>query len=236
MPMWVASRRNAEIAPTRLLQVQKISMASRTPRASHPPAAPAVDALAPLARAALAGRADAARTLIVSVTPGVLKTVRGVLGSRHPDVEDTAQDALWRFVNSLPGFRFESSVFHYACSIAVHTALNARRRERSRGEGRTDAFEHDEHETPGLSPAAALEDAARRRAMRELFDTLPTPQAEALVMHVVLGLSVEETADACGVPANTIKSRLRLAKQAVRAKALTHPLLQDELEDGDDLP
>ena len=190
----------------------------------------APDELATLARPAGPGRPDAVRTLIMSVTPAILRTVRGVLGTAHPDVEDTAQESVWRLVNALPGFRYECSVLHFACKISVHTALNARRRERNRGEGRNQTFEPEDHAYAGPSPSEELASAARREAVRELFSGLPTAQAEVFVMHVVLGFSVEETADACEVPANTVRSRLRLAKQAMRMRAAAHPALSDVLE------
>jgi RNA polymerase sigma-70 factor (ECF subfamily) len=115
--------------------------------------------------------------------------------------------------------------------VAVHTALNARRRERSRGAGRSEDFAVGDHVSPGPSPAEELAGAARREAVRQLFATLPTAQAEVFVMHIVLGFSVEETADACGVPANTVRSRLRLAKQAMRMRAAAIPELRDALEE-----
>ena len=200
----------------------------RAPEAQRP-----LDELAALARTASEGRPDAVRTLIVSVTPSILRTVRGVLGTAHADVEDTAQDAVWRFVSALPGFRYECSVLHFACKVAVHTALNARRRERNRGGGRSESLVPEDHVDAGPSPSEELASAARRAAMRELFAALPTAQAEAFVMHVVLGLSVEETADACEVPANTVRSRLRLAKQAMRMRAAAIPALRDVLEDSE---
>jgi len=187
------------------------------------------DELGTLARAAGEGRADAVRTLIMSVTPSILRTVRGVMGTAHPDVEDVAQESVWRLVNALPGFRYECGVLHFACKVAVHTALNARRRERHRGGGRLDALEPEDHAHAGPSPSEELASASRRESVRELFASLPTAQAEAFVMHIVLGFSVEETADACEVPANTIRSRLRLAKQAMRMRAAANPALSDIL-------
>jgi RNA polymerase sigma factor (sigma-70 family) len=188
------------------------------------------DELAALARAANAGRADAVRTLIVSVTPAVLRAVRGVLGNAHPDVEDVAQEAVFRFVHALAGFRYESSVLHFACKVAVHTALNARRGQKRRGEGRTEELTPSDHMSLGPAPDEELACAARRSAVRELFATLPTAQAEVFVMHIVLGFSVEETAAACDVPANTVRSRLRLAKQAMRMRASSIPALRDLVE------
>lgn len=203
-----------------------------TPR-PDPESERAVDPLAALARKATAGSAEATRTLIVSVTPGVLRTVRGVLGPHHPEVEDTTQDSVWRFVSSLGGFRYECSVLHFACKIAVHTALNVRRRNRPQS-ARVDALVPDQLESHEPSPSDALGAAARRRVLRELFATLPEAQAEAFVMHIVLGMTVEETAETCEVPANTVRSRLRLAKQALRERAGAHPAFAEILKEGDE--
>ena len=194
---------------------------------------PASDALASLARGGVAGRADAVRTLIMSVTPAMLRAVRGVLGTAHSEVEDCAQEAVFRFINALPSFRYECSVLHFACKVAVHTALNTRRHEKSRGAGKNDLLEPGDHEAPGPSPADELAGAARREAVRRLFATLPTAQAEVFVMHIVLGFSVEETADASGAPANTVRSRLRLAKQAMRMRASAIPELCDVMEEAE---
>jgi RNA polymerase sigma-70 factor, ECF subfamily len=191
------------------------------------------DELVTLARAAAGGSSDAVRTLIMSVTPAILRTVRGVMGTAHPDVEDVAQESVWRLVNALPGFRYECGVLHFACKVAVHTALNARRRERRRGGGRVDALEPEDHAHPGPAPSEELASAARRESVRELFAALPTAQAEAFVMHIVLGFSIEETADACEVPANTVRSRLRLAKQAMRMRAAANPALSDILKESE---
>jgi RNA polymerase sigma factor (sigma-70 family) len=196
---------------------------------STPDRSAARDELAVLARAAAAGRTDAVHTLIVSMTPAVLKTVRGVLGRRHPDVDDTAQDAIWRFVNALPGFRYECSVLHFACKVALHTALNARRREHVRGAGKHDAL-GDDLVASERSPAQELAAAARREAVRDLLDALPTAQAEVLALHLILGLSLEESAAVCGVPVNTVRSRIRLAKQAIRMRTAASPALREALE------
>jgi RNA polymerase sigma-70 factor (ECF subfamily) len=63
-----------------------------------------------------------------------------------------------------------------------------------------------------------------------LFEELPEAQSEALVMHFVLELTVEEIADATGAPVNTVRSRLRLARGALRARIESDPALRDALE------
>jgi RNA polymerase sigma factor (sigma-70 family) len=190
----------------------------------------AADELAVLVEGVISGDPRATRTLIMSVTPAVLRAARGVLGKDHPDVEDAVQDAVLGFVRALPQFRFECSVLHFACRVAVRTALNARRRGQARGEGRTDMLGHEDPPSMLRSPLEDAASGARRDALRELFAVLPTAQAEALVLHLVVGLTIDETAQSCGVPAETIKSRLRLAKQAMRMRANASPALREALE------
>src|SRR5690606_25467042 len=86
------------------------------------------DALAALAEAAAHGKPAAIRTLVVSVTPTLLRAARGVLGVWHPEVEDVAQEAAMGLVTALPRYRRECSVLHFAGRIGVLTALATRRR------------------------------------------------------------------------------------------------------------
>src|SRR5579859_3755584 len=101
----------------------------RKPRS---PRDPDSDPLRSLAVAANAGDSDALRALLVAVAPSLLRIVRGVLGPWQSEVEDVAQEATTAIVRALPSFRGESSVLHFACRIAVFTALDERRRIRRR--------------------------------------------------------------------------------------------------------
>ena len=170
------------------------------------------------------------RTLIVTVAPAILRAVRSVLGARHPEVEDVAQEATLGFARALPEFRRECNLIHFACRIGVLAALAARRRRRSRAENRLDdGVALDLVEDQAASPAEAAIEARRRAALRALCDELPDGQREALVMHVVIGMTVEEPAAACRVPANTVRSRLRLAKEALRAQVPADVRLREAL-------
>lgn len=189
------------------------------------------DPLLGLARAARAGDAIALRTLVVSVTPALLRAARGVLGALHPDIEDTAQEAALGFSRALADYREDSTVLHYATRIGVLSALAHRRRLRARGEGLHQELDLDAPSTCD-SPADALLGAHRRRILRELCDELPSAQTEALLLHCMLGMSVEEVATASGAPQNTIKSRLRLAKEALRSRIEADDVLTELLGVG----
>src|SRR5947207_2799674 len=87
------------------------------------------DTLAALADTAAAGDPVAVRTFLVTVGPHLLRTVRRVLGSQHPDIDDVAQECALCVMDALPRRRRESRVLHFVCRVAALTAMNARRRD-----------------------------------------------------------------------------------------------------------
>lgn len=186
------------------------------------------DPLLTLARAAKTGDRAATRTLVVALTPVLLRAARGVLGAAHPEVEDTAQESAFGLVKALGEYREDCTVAHYAARIGALTALAHRRKLRARGEGLHQELDLEAPSTCD-SPADALLAARRRRVLRQLCDELPSVQSEALILHCVLGLSVEEIAVTAACPANTVKSRLRLAKEAMRLRISADPALEDLL-------
>jgi RNA polymerase sigma factor (sigma-70 family) len=195
-----------------------------------PPAPSVVDPLEAITAAAAAGDARAIHALIVAVSPAILRAVLGVLGSSHPEVEDVVQESALGLVAALARFRHECKVQHFAARIGVRTALKARRRLGSRADAYAEPVS--DHDLPfhDVSPGKAAHDARRREVLRSLFEELPEAQSEALVMHFVLELTVEEIADATGAPVNTVRSRLRLARAALRSRIESDPKLRDALE------
>jgi RNA polymerase sigma-70 factor (ECF subfamily) len=164
----------------------------------------------------------------------MLRVIRGVLGATHPDVEDTLQDAMVALHLALPGFRGECTTLHFACRIAVQTAMNARRRAsyRTKHTPNREPEELAHLARDDRSPAELFAADRRRDGLRQLVSELPESQAEVLALHAVLGYTIEETAAVTAAPVNTVRSRLRnaLAKLRVRLEA---DLVLDELIRGD---
>ena len=188
-----------------------------------------LDAIA-LARQAASGDAAATSRLLRGLASRVARVVRAVLGGSHPDVDDVAQQALIGLIQALPAFRGDCDPARYATTIAVRTAIGARRRtkvERSRRDAAADA-----EAIATSSPGPGEEVAAQRRKeiLRDLLAELPPEQAEALAMRVVLGWSLEEIATQSRAPLNTVRSRLRLAKESLRKTIESQPGICEALE------
>ncbi len=188
-----------------------------------------VDPLAQLAREARDGNVLSQRRLFEAVAPALLPPLRMILGPNHADLEDVLQDALIGLLHGLASFRGESSVLHFARRIATKRAIDQRRRERTTSRKLDQARQID---VPLPSTPRETMAAARRRGhLRDLLDELPEPQALALAMRAVLGHSIDEIAEATGTPVNTVRSRLRLAKEALRSRIETDPALGELLEE-----
>lgn len=196
------------------------------------PMEPAKAAMLELARAAAGGDTRATSQLLRAVAPLVTRVVRAVLGGGHPEVPDVVQQSLIGLVRALPAFRGECAPEGYAQTIAMRTALLARRRTRIDRSRRDDGAETEGTPCEDASPEEDALATRRRTLLRELLAEIPQEQAEALALRIMLGWSLEEVAAAAGAPLNTIRSRLRLAKEALRRRIEGAPDLLSALEVG----
>lgn len=179
-----------------------------------------------LAQAAARQDPTALRQVLEQVSPTLLRVVRRILGAQHPAVEDVLQESLVGFVRALGAYRAESSLRTYGSRIAVRTALAYSRQARER---RAWDEEHERAEQSLVPPSASPEDAAqaerRRAALRRLLRELPEEQAETFALRIVLGYSIEEVAAATSVPPNTVRSRMRRAREVLKARLDADPRL-----------
>ena len=177
------------------------------------------------------GDADALRTFLSAIVPQLLRVVRSVLGPEHPDLEDVAYEAAYAVVDSLSTFRGEGTVLHFACRVAVLSAMNVRRRDAAQKRALVRSpTDIDSVELDAPNPEDNAQTSSLAPIVRELLATLPDTLAEALALHVVLGYTVAEIAQAASLPLETVRSRLRLAKQALRKRVLNSPKLREAVD------
>jgi RNA polymerase sigma-70 factor (ECF subfamily) len=203
-----------------LLQVR--SDRGRAVPATSPRPVGAVD---PRIRAAAAGDRAAAHALLFELLPRVRNLVRYLVRG-DAEADDLAQEALIAILRGLDGFRGEASFERWADRVAVRaTFAGVRRRRRESAE-----LLQAEPELRLASPESARPDDeyADRRQVVAVLDALPPDQRHAVVMHHVLGMSVPEIARELGIPAETVRSRLRLARTRLRDAGM------DVTNDGED--
>jgi RNA polymerase sigma-70 factor (ECF subfamily) len=189
-----------------------------------PPTSDVPDPLRALVRAAAGGEREAMARLLSLVAPPVTATLRALLGGAHAELEDAVQEALVAIAASLERFRGESSFLHYARRIAVRTALGLRR---AREHGARKVAESLAEPAPPPAPPELLprEREQRLAALLTLLDELPEGQAECLAYRVLLEVPLPQIAREVGVPVNTVRSRVRLARNHLRDRILADPEL-----------
>jgi RNA polymerase sigma factor (sigma-70 family) len=180
--------------------------------------------LTPVVLRAQAGDSAAIAQVVAELAPAVLRALTALLGRAHPDIEDLAQDVLLAVIAGLPDFRGDSTLLHFAVRIAARKSVLVRTRGRN-VLGWLQSFWQGEHplqQGPG-SAHEALRGDRQRALLRSLLSELPDAQAEALMLRVVHGHSIEEISTMTHTQFNTVRSRLRLAKEALRQRIEAEP-------------
>ena len=162
--------------------------------------APAEDDLDGLVRAALEGDRGAVDGVLRRIRPLVLRYCRARVGSQEKSfasADDVAQEVCLAVFTALPSYRYQGRPFlAFVYGIAAHKVADARRSAaRNRAEPFPDVPDTSE---PVDGPEVQLLQAEVAERMTKLLDTLSKRQRDILVLRVVVGLSVEETAEAVG--------------------------------------
>jgi len=164
-----------------------------------------------VARAA-AGDQAATEALVLAVLPRARNLVRYLVRGEQ-DVDDVAQDALVTMLERLHSFRGEGAFEAWVDGVVLRVVLGRMRKIRLWSR-RFELRGSEAMPVPagGEAPERYL---ARRGAVRAL-DELPDKQRVVIVMHHVLGFSVQEAAAELDVPVETARSRLRLGMSRLR--------------------
>jgi RNA polymerase sigma-70 factor (ECF subfamily) len=154
----------------------------------------AVD-LSAAVRAARGGDEAAFRQLYREVQPGLLRYLRGLVGE---DAEDLASETWLQIARDIRSFRDEGAGFRgWAATIARHRALDHLRRNQRRPA--TGLPVDQLHDLPdGQDTAEEVLRIAATNATIAFIATLPSDQAEAVLLRVVVGLDAKAAAKVMG--------------------------------------
>ena len=141
-----------------------------------------------------------------------------IVGSRA-FAEDVVQEAFLSIWRSEAGYdRTRGSVRAWALGIVRNRAIDALRREASRG-----ALDHDDEATleRRAAPERTDEEALRRetaRVLRGAIEGLPSDQSKVIELAYYGGFTHSEIAEMLGMPLGTVKGRMRLGLEKIRAR------------------
>jgi RNA polymerase sigma-70 factor (ECF subfamily) len=121
--------------------------------------------------------------------------------------DDVTQDTYTRAIGSLHRFRGESDAKVWLLSIARRAAAD-HLRARSRRWRLVERLRSEVSDDPTSSSGTSLE-------LSQLVESLDPDRRDAFVLTQVLGLSYDETAQICGCPIGTVRSRVARARDVL---------------------
>ncbi len=139
-----------------------------------------------------------------------------IVNTKH-DAEEVTQDVFLKVHRSLGSFKFEASFKTWLYRIAVNTALNhAKQRSRVTKREVEEVFE-DPATVTQPDAAKNLIAADTGRQLKALLDQLNPDQRACIVSREIEGMDYQGIAQSLGVNINTVRSRLKRARETLMA-------------------
>lgn len=129
------------------------------------------------------------------------------------DAEEVTQDVFLKVHKELGRFEFRSSLRTWIYRIAVNLAINAYKKSKRRDSRKS---EFDENIEVADSRSRADDGAMREedaKLINSILDTLSPDQRTCVVLRNMEGLSYQEIADALKININTVRTRLKRARE-----------------------
>ena len=176
---------------------------------------------ASVVRRVLTGDPTAFAVLMRRYNRRLYRVARAVVGN-DAEAEDALQEAYFNAYRCLSQFRGDSSLATWLSRLVVNECLGRMRRSARRQNvipmmpSATDADLEAVPSDEVGSPDAAADRAQMRAILERRIDGLPETFRAVFVLRSVEELSVEETAECLGIPAETVRSRHFRAKSLLR--------------------
>jgi len=137
-----------------------------------------------------------------------------VVGNRE-DAEEVTQEVFLTVHHKLKDFRFQSAFKTWVYRVTVNSAINYAKKA-SKDRNRT--VEYDESRTAVATPEVVREEldrGAQQKTIDTLLGKLNPEHRACIVLRTIQGLSYQEMAEALGININTVRSRLKRAREAL---------------------
>lgn len=135
------------------------------------------------------------------------------------DAEDVTQETFIKIYRNLGGFRFSSAFKTWAYRITVNTAINRYRKMNKQGKSRVDSENIVKSLPSNRKTSERIIQSDNEARLNKLLEMLTPEHKACLILRELEGLSYQEIAATLKIPVNTVRSRLRRARQALLEKA-----------------
>ncbi len=137
----------------------------------------------------------------------------------HADAQEVTQDVFIKIHRSLKSFGFRASFKTWVYRITTNTAINSYRK-RIRQMSRQSDFDT-AIKTEGVEPTVeqTVDTKNSQEQLMHLLGELNPDQRSCIVLREIEGLSYKEISKTLRININTVRSRLKRARQALMSRA-----------------
>jgi len=159
------------------------------------------------------GNKEAFNMVYLKAATQVYRTALRIVGSVE-EAEDIVHDVFVQAHAKRKQFKPGTSLMAWLYRITVNTSCN-RLRKRRREQHKWRQWEKESsHESPAVQSVNLIKEEANRK-IETILASLPKEQRICLVLRELEGLSYEEIARIVRIPINTVRSRLKRARERV---------------------
>lgn len=142
------------------------------------------------------------------------------------DAAEITQEVFLKVYNNLKDFKFKSSFKTWIYRVTVNAALNTRKKNSSRT---SRVVPYDEAiETTEIHENKVEEDIenkGNREMLNNLLESLTPEYRACMVLREIQGLSYQEIAETLEININTVRSRLKRAREALIKRGMQDAML-----------
>lgn len=162
---------------------------------------------------ASSGDIDAFEQIYRAASSFVYNVALRVTNNRE-DADEVTQDVFMKIHGNLKSFQFRSSLKTWIYRITVNTAINHSKRIARHTHGRIEFEPAVDYGQMQSEPAQELmEKEEKEKQVSALLELLGPEQRACLVLREIEGLSYQEIAEALKLNINTVRTRLKRARE-----------------------
>jgi len=139
------------------------------------------------------------------------------------DAQEVTQDVFMKIYHNLKDFRFASAFKTWVYRIAVNMAINHYRKHAKEKQSRV----HNEYILDSTPSDSSTDEKALQgdceAQLNALLNVLTPEHRACLVLREIEGLNYQQMATTLKIPVNTVRSRLKRARQSLWEKAGKEP-------------
>ncbi|MBL7130945.1 MAG: RNA polymerase sigma factor [Candidatus Omnitrophica bacterium] len=152
---------------------------------------------------------------IYKATSGFVYTLALRITNNIEDAQEVTQDVFLKIYKNLKSFQFRSSFKTWIYRITANTAINAYKRKSKEILHKGDYEITIKTESAPNETTEIIDKEQKEQLLRSLLDMLNPDQRACITLREIEGLNYKEISKALKININTVRSRLKRAREAL---------------------